>query len=151
MTCAGGVTVRRRSVLMLVLFLGLQASCSSLSHLTDPGQEELEKSVDAFTKYLRWKQYAKAKLFVLPGREKAFLRFSQRMEGSLDINDFSVDESVIDSSDEKAGLRTEARVQVRIEYSRLPSNEFHKVMLEQIWVVHDGQWMLEFPEEGWAL
>jgi hypothetical protein len=150
MKCGGGVTVRTGSALLLVLLFGL-SSCSTFSHMGDPGQDELERSVDAFNKYLRWKQYAKAKLFVLPNRERAFLRFAQRVESNLDINEFSTDDVTIDKSDDTAGLRTEARVQIRLEYTRLPSNVYHKVLLEQVWLIQDGQWMLEFPQEGWDL
>src|SRR6187549_3000186 len=101
MTCRGGVPVRRRRfaassfpallLLAFVIAAGLPA-CSSIEHMSDPGPEELEREADAFTKYFRWKQYAKAKLFVLPERERAFTKFTRKIESNLDISDFSVEE-----------------------------------------------------------
>lgn len=137
-------------VLIAVLVLG-SSSCSTFSHLSDPGLDDLERSVSSFTKYFRWKQFAKAKLFVLPDRERLFVRFAQTIESTLDINEFSVDDLSIDESDTAAGLRTEGRAQVQLSYTRLPSNVFHNKTIEQVWVVHGGQWMLEFPEDGWKL
>ena len=143
--------MRRSFALMLALLVLGGAGCATLRDWSEPGAEELERSVSAFNKYFRWKQYAKAKLFVLPDRERSFLRFTQRIETSLDINDFSVEDVSMDDSDERAGLRKEGHAQVRLNYTQLPSNVFRKKVLEQVWVVHKGQWMLEFPEGGWDL
>ncbi len=144
----------RRALLLSFLALSVTFAapgCSTLSHWTDPGPEELGRSVEAFTKFMRWKQFAKAKLFVAPGRERAFLKFTQSIETTLDISDFSVEDVSIDESDAKAGLRTEGRAQVRISYTRLPSNVYSTRLIEQTWVVKDGQWMLDFPDGGWDL
>lgn len=146
--------VPRRWMLLAMVWLPLVAlgpGCSTLGYVPEPGYEELERSVDAFTKFLRWKQYAKAKLFVVPNRERAFVKFTQSVENVLDITEFSVDDVTIDEADDKAGLRTEGHVLVRLSYTLLPSNVYHVKVIEQVWIAKDGQWMLEFPTKGWDL
>lgn len=146
--------VPRRWMLLAMVCLPLVAlgpGCSTMGLVPEPGYEELDRSVDAFTKFFRWKQYAKAKLFVVPSRERAFVKFTQSVENVLDITEFSVDDVTIDEADEKAGLRTEGHALVRLSYTLLPSNEYHVKIIEQIWIAKDGQWMLEFPDKGWGL
>ncbi|MBK7977222.1 MAG: hypothetical protein IPK07_29490 [Deltaproteobacteria bacterium] len=146
--------VPRRWFLLALSWLPLVAlgpGCSTLGYVPEPGYEELERSVDAFSKFVRWKQYAKAKLFVVPNRERAFVKFTQSVENVLDITEFSVDDVTIDEADEKAGLRTEGHALVRLSYTLLPSNVYHVKVIEQIWIAKDGQWMLDFPAKGWDL
>ena len=101
--------------------------------------DDLKTAVDGYNHAFRWKNYARAAMFLPPDLRGSFIATYEDDEASLQIEDYRVDRVDFDSD--------RATVTVRLRYLLLPSVTLERVTLTQHWHKIGRTWILE-TEEG---
>ena len=131
------------------LLLALFSACAHYSLINL--QDDLQTNVYQFNKRFSGKMMDLSAGYVLMDKRKDFLINSNKIKEKvtffdsslLDIQYFNDDQPVKKTT---AGAEKEfnkAVATMRYQISILPSNQLKTILVEQLWVVDEGQWMVE--------
>ncbi len=113
-------------------------SCAKSPHLK-PGYIPPGEIIERYHSALRWRDYERARQYILPELYPDFDQFVQSIKDQLDITEFQI----ISLELEEDGYQ--AQVQVRRNYYLLSSLKNQEQVLTQTWKLIEGRWYLSAP------